>query len=98
LKLSDEDIDAITDNDCRNTEFLKKYIAQIDELKDNITAAASEIVSNEIAQLGVAYNVLQDDYNQKMHKMRHFAYVATGLNLFLVAVTVASLVVYRVTK
>jgi hypothetical protein len=96
--LSDEDIDAITDDNRGNAEFLKKYITQIDELKDNITAAASEIVSNEIAQLTTAYNVLQDDYIQKMHRMRRFAYAATGLNLLLVAVTVASLVVYRVTK
>jgi hypothetical protein len=96
--LSDEDIDAIADNDRGNAELLKRYIAQIDELKDNITTAASEIVSNEIAQLTTAYNVLQDDYNQKMHRMRRFAYVATGLNLLLVAVTVVSLVVYRVTK
>jgi cobalamin biosynthesis protein CbiD len=74
-----------------NVEFLKKYVAQIDKLKDNVADAASEIVAAEIAQLGAAYDVLQDDYNKKMRKMRLFLVTSTCANLILAAAAIALL-------
>ena len=74
-----------------NVEFLKKYVAQIDKLKDNVADAASEIVAADIAQLGAAYDVLQDDYNKKMRKMRLFLVTSTCGNLILAAAAIALL-------
>jgi len=76
-----------------NTEFLRKYVDQIDKLKDNIADAASEIVSNEIAQLGAAYDVMQSDYNKKMNKMQKFIYISLLCNGVLVAMTIINLVI-----
>jgi hypothetical protein len=76
-----------------NTEFLRKYVDQIDKLKDNIADAASEIVSNEIAQLGAAYDVMQSDYNKKMNKIQKFIYISLLCNGFLVAMTLINLLI-----
>jgi hypothetical protein len=86
-----EDIRSTYDTIAGNTEFLRKYVDQIDKLKENIAEAASEVVSTEIAQLGAAYDVMQDDYNKKMNKMQKFMYASLLLNGFLVAMTVVDL-------
>lgn len=86
-----EDIRSTYDTIAGNTEFLRKYVDQIDKLKENVAEAASEVVSTEIAQLGAAYDVMQDDYNKKMNKMQKFMYASLLLNGFLVAMTVVDL-------
>ncbi len=92
-QLSD-DIRATSGAIAGNVEFLKKYVAQIDKLKDNVANAASEIVAAEISQLGAAYDVLQDDYNKKMRKMRLFVIVSTCANLILTAAAIALVAKY----
>lgn len=86
-----EDIRSTYDTIAGNTEFLRKYVDQIDKLKENVAEAASEVVSTEIAQLGAAYDIMQDDYNKKMNKMQKFMYASLLLNGFLVAMTVVDL-------
>ena len=96
-QLSD-DIRSTSTTIAGNVEFLKKYVDQIDGLKENVAAAAGEIVANEIAQLGAAYDVLQDDYNQKMHRMRLFVYVSTSINFLLAVAVIVFMVAYHTSK
>lgn len=86
------DIHATYDKIVGNSEFLKKYVNQIEKLKENISTAASEIVSGEIAQLSSAYEVLQEDYNKKMSHMRKFMYISLGANVLLLIASVVGIV------
>lgn len=86
-----EEILSIYNTIARNTEFLRKYVSQIDKLKENIADTASEIVSEQIAQLGAAYEVIQNDYNMRMNRILKFFYVSLFSNGVLVAAVVVIL-------
>ena len=88
-ELSD-DIHATYDKILEKSEYLKQSLDQIGKLKENISIAATDIVTEEIAQQRSAYDVLQDDYNKKMEHMRRFVYVATAANFLLL---IASIIV-----
>ena len=83
-----EEILSIYNTIAKNTEFLRKYVSQIDKLKENIADTASEIVSEQIAQLGAAYEVIQNDYNMRMNRLLKFFYVSLLSNGVLVAALV----------
>jgi methyl-accepting chemotaxis protein len=92
-QLSD-DIQSTSSTIAGNVEFLKRYVAQIDRLKDNVADAASEMVASEISQLGASYDVLQDDYNSKMRKMRRFVTISTCANLLLTIFAITVVVIH----
>lgn len=85
------DIRSTYDTIAGNTEFLKKYVNQIEKLKENISVAASELVSEEIAQLGAAYEIMQDDYNKKMQRIQKLVYISLTANSILFIASLASL-------
>jgi hypothetical protein len=90
-----EDMHTTYDKILENSEYLKKSLDQIGKLKENISIAASEIVTEEIAQQRSAYDVLQDDYNNKMEHMRRFVYMATAANFLLLIASIVIVMSHR---
>jgi hypothetical protein len=87
-----ENIHTTYDKILENSEYLKQSIDQIAKLKENISIAATEIVTEEIAQQRYAYDVIQYDYNKNMEHMRMFVYVSTAANFLLLIATIVGIV------
>ena len=91
-ELSD-DMHATCDRIAHDAELLKGCIGQIEKLRENISAAASEIVSEEIAHLGITYQVIQSDYNKEMGRMRRFMLASITANFLLLFASIIGFLV-----